>query len=155
MAGPREASTHAGALVRLLTGYAGFVVALLGVAMAVFHVYARLTTAPPDGLVLRTITLMFSFVLAFLLFPGTRKAPRDRVPWSDLALAAVSLAPLVYLITHYQYVVNRLPAADALSTADKLAGAAGIVLVLEATRRTLGPALPLVVIGFIVYALAG
>ena len=141
--------------MRLLTGYAGFVVALLGVAMAVFHVYARLTTAPPDGLVLRTITLMFSFVLAFLLFPGTRKAPRDRVPWSDLALAAVSLAPLVYLITHYQYVVNRLPAADALSTADKLAGAAGIVLVLEATRRTLGPALPLVVIGFIVYALAG
>ena len=129
--------------------------ATLGVAMSLYHVYARLTTAPPDSLILRIMTLMFSLVLGFLLFPRATGSPRDRIPWTDLALAALSLWPLFYLIFNYRYVVDRLPAADPLSLGDKVAAGLAILLVLEAARRTLGPALPLVVVGFMLYAVAG
>jgi TRAP-type uncharacterized transport system fused permease subunit len=103
--------------VRKLTGYAGLVVGVIGVVMSLYHVYARLTPAAPDGLVLRIIALAFCLVLAFLLFPmrssapldedGTRLGdaapvePTDRIPWLDLGLAGLSLAGLSYLFINY------------------------------------------------------
>ncbi len=103
--------------MRRLVGYSGLVVGVVAVVMSVYHVYARLTTAAPDSLVLRIITLAFSLVLAFLLFPGRRGATRDRIPWTDLALAAVSLASVGYLFANYNYVTMRMPTADPLGAA--------------------------------------
>ena len=62
--------------MRKLTGYAGLVVGVVGVVMSLYHVYARLTPAAPDGLVLRIIALAFCLVLAFLLFPCDRGPAR-------------------------------------------------------------------------------
>ena len=39
--------------MRKLTGYAGVVVGVVGIVMSLYHVYARLTPAAPDSLVLR------------------------------------------------------------------------------------------------------
>lgn len=45
--------------------------------------------------------LIAAFVSAvFLLFPASRKAPRERVPWYDSILAAASLIGPIYVITH-------------------------------------------------------
>ncbi|MDP2700471.1 MAG: C4-dicarboxylate ABC transporter permease, partial [Candidatus Rokubacteria bacterium] len=70
--------------MRKLAGYSGLVVGVVAVVMSVYHVYARITPAAPDSLVLRVITLAFSLVLAFLLFPRRSGATRDRIPWTDL-----------------------------------------------------------------------
>jgi TRAP-type uncharacterized transport system fused permease subunit len=90
--------------VRKLTGYAAAVVGVVGVIMSLYHVYARLTPAAPDSLVLRMIALAFCLALAFLLFPFRSSTPLDEestrleatddapstIPWIDLGLAASS-----------------------------------------------------------------
>jgi TRAP transporter 4TM/12TM fusion protein len=141
--------------VRNLTGRAALVVAVVAVVMSLYHVYARLTAAPPDSLVLRIITLGFALVLSFLLYPWRGGRTPDRIPWPDLGLAALSLASLAYLLVRYDHVTARYPTADPLSRADMLVAAVGTLLVIEATRRTIGASLPLVALGFIAYALAG
>jgi TRAP transporter 4TM/12TM fusion protein len=141
--------------VRKLAGYAGLVVGVVAVAMSVFHVYARLTTYAPDQQALLFITLAFSLVLSFLMWPLRNGATPDRVPWADLALAALSLACVAYMFVFYEYVVNRFPTAHPLSPMDMTIGIVAIVLVLEATRRTIGAALPIVAITFLFYGLAG
>jgi TRAP transporter 4TM/12TM fusion protein len=141
--------------VRKLAGYAGLVVGVVAVAMSAFHVYARLTTYAPDQHALLFITLSFSLVLSFLLWPRRTGATADRVPWSDLALAALSLACVGYMFVNYGYVVNRFPTAHPLSPMDMVVGVTAIVVVLEATRRTIGAALPIVAIAFLIYGFAG
>jgi TRAP transporter 4TM/12TM fusion protein len=141
--------------VRKLAGYAGLVVGVVAVAMSVFHVYARLTIYAPDQQALLFITLAFSLVLSFLLWPLRQGATADRVPWEDLGLAALSLACVGYMFVNYSYVVNRFPTAHPLSPMDMVVGITAILLVLEATRRTIGAALPIVAIAFLLYGFTG
>ena len=124
--------------MRKLTGYAGLVVGVVGVVMSLYHVYARLTPAAPDGLVLRIIALAFCLVLAFLLFPVRTSGParrgrhaagdaapverHRRIPWIDLGLAGLSLAGLSYLFIYYDYITERFPTAHPLSAMDIAVG---------------------------------
>jgi TRAP-type uncharacterized transport system fused permease subunit len=141
--------------VRKLAGYAGLVVGVVAVAMSVYHVYARLTVYAPDQQALLYITLAFSLVLSFLMWPRRKGATADRVPWGDLVLAGLSLACIGYMFANYDYVVNRFPTADSLTRMDMVVGITGTLLVLEATRRTIGAALPIVAIVFLLYGFAG
>ncbi len=141
--------------MRKLAGAPGLIVGVVAVVMAAYHVYARLTPYAPDQQALLFITLGFSLVLSFLLWPHGRRAPREDVPWSDLALAALSLVCVGYMFVNYDYVVNRFPTAHPLFPADKAVGALAILLVLEATRRTIGASLPIVAVCFLAYGAAG
>ncbi|KRT66516.1 MAG: TRAP transporter, 4TM/12TM fusion protein [Candidatus Rokubacteria bacterium CSP1-6] len=141
--------------MRKLSGYPGIVVGVVGVVMALYHVYARLTPVAPDSLALRILTLAFSLVLAFLLYPRRKGGTPDRIPWSDLLLTGLSLAALAYLFLNYAYVTSRFPTADPLSAGDMLVAGVATLLVLEATRRTIGSALPIVAGCFITYGLLG
>jgi TRAP transporter 4TM/12TM fusion protein len=155
--------------VRKLTGYAGLVVGVVGVVMSLYHVYARLTPAAPDALVLRFIALAFCLVLAFLLFPLRSTTPLDEestqlaagelppstIPWEDLGLAGLSIACMSYFFIRYDYITQRYPTAHPLERMDFVVGTVLVVLVLEATRRTLGMALPILALCFIAYSLAG
>src|SRR5688572_27990306 len=123
--------------------------------MSAYHLYARLTTYAPDQHALLFLTLAFSLVLSFLLWPRKEGTTPDRIPWMDLGLAIASLAVVGYMFVKYDYVVNRFPTAHPLSAADMAVGGAAVLLVLEATRRTIGASLPIVAIVFIVYALVG
>jgi TRAP transporter 4TM/12TM fusion protein len=155
--------------VRKLTGYAAAVVAVVGVVMSLYHVYARLTPAAPDSLVLRMIALAFCLALAFLLFPFRSSTPLDEestrleaaedapttIPWIDLGLAALSLACMAYFFVYYEYITSRFPTAHPLSPLDLLVGTVLVALVLEATRRTLGAALPILSLLFLLYGVVG
>lgn len=141
--------------MRKLVGYAGLVVGAVAVAMSAYHVYARLTVYAPDQHALLFITLGFSLVLSFLLWPAREGTTAERIPWSDLGLAALSLACIGYMFVNYDYIVNRFPTAHPLTAMDMVVGIVGVLLVLEATRRTIGASLPIVAIVFLVYALVG
>jgi TRAP transporter 4TM/12TM fusion protein len=141
--------------VRTLPGYAGLVVGVVAVAMSVYHVYARLTVYAPDQQALLYITLAFSLVLSFLLWPRRKGATADRVPWADLVLAGLSLACIGYMFVNYNYIVNRFPTADPLTPMDMVVGITATLLVLEATRRTIGASLPIVAIVFLLYGFGG
>ena len=141
--------------MRRLSGYPGLVVGVVAVVMAAFHVYARLTSYAPDQQALLYITLAFSLVLSFLLSPRSAKAGETGIPWPDLGMAALSLVCVGYMFVNYDYIVNRFPTAHPLSPADKAVAAVGVLLVLEATRRTIGASLPIVAVCFLAYGLVG
>ena len=141
--------------MRKLSGPPGLLVAILAIAMSVYHVYVRLTSLPPDSQVLRALTLLFSLVLAFLLFPMRKDRATDRMSWPDLGLTATSLVAVGYIFVYYEYITTRYPTAHPLSRPDMVIAGLTTLLVLEATRRTIGAALPIVSVCFIAYGLIG
>ncbi len=62
-------------------------------------------------------------------------------------------APILYLFVNYDYVVNRIYYIDDLTPTDMVDGRGPDVIVLEATRRVIGWALPITAIVFLVYGL--
>lgn len=100
----------------------------------------------------RSIHLAFALLLAFLAYPAFKRSPRDRVPLLDIALGLVAAASAAYLFIFYQQLALR---PGSLTTADLVTACIGIPLLLEATRRALGPPLAIIALLFLIYSLAG
>jgi TRAP transporter 4TM/12TM fusion protein len=100
----------------------------------------------------RAIHLAFALLLAFLAYPAFKQSPRDRVPLLDIALGLVAAASAAYLFVFYQQLALR---PGSLTTGDLVTACIGIPLLLEATRRALGPPLAIIALVFLVYSLAG
>jgi len=85
----------------------------------------------------------------FLLFPPTRTAARDRVPWYDLVLTFLSYVVGLYIVVFYPKVLFDLGKI----TPDKVVlGTIAMVLILEALRRVTGWVLVILGLLFILYA---
>ncbi|WP_298722002.1 TRAP transporter permease [uncultured Oceanisphaera sp.] len=100
----------------------------------------------------RSIHLAFALLLAFLVFPAFNKSPRNRVPLLDIVLGLVAAAAAAYLFVFYQDLSQR---PGSLTTADLVTACVGMTLLLEATRRALGPPLAIIALVFLAYSLAG
>ena len=100
----------------------------------------------------RSIHLAFALLLAFLAYPAFKRSPRDRVPLADIALGLVAAAAAAYLFTAYEQLAQR---PGNLTTMDLVTACVGIPLLLEATRRALGPPLAIIALVFLVYSVAG
>ncbi len=100
----------------------------------------------------RSIHLAFAIFLAFLAFPAFKGSPRSYIPIIDWVLAFVAAASAGYIFVVYRELAERpgLP-----TTEDVVFAVIGIVMVLEATRRALGPPLMIVAIIFMIYAFGG
>ena len=84
----------------------------------------------------RASFLALVLTLAFILYPALPGAARrDRVQIVDWLLALLAAASLFYLVTHIEAVKAR---ATQPHDIEVLFGAALIVCILEATRRTIG-----------------
>lgn len=100
----------------------------------------------------RAIHLAFALLLAFLAYPAFKRSPRDRVPLIDIALGLIAAASAGYLFVAYEQLAQR---PGNLTTMDLVTACIGIPLLLEATRRALGPALAIIALIFLGYSLAG
>ncbi len=100
----------------------------------------------------RSIHLTFALLLAFLAYPAFKRSPRNRVPLVDMALGLVAAASAAYLFIFYQDLALR---PGTLTNADLITACIGIPLLLEATRRTLGPPLAIIALLFLTYSVAG
>ncbi|MDP9363231.1 MAG: TRAP transporter fused permease subunit, partial [Chloroflexota bacterium] len=122
-----------------------YVVGALAVGLSLYCLYAVRATIPAQ--IYRTSFLGAALVLTFLLYPLRRGGPAWlRVP--DLLLALTSVVVTAYPILDYQEFVYR--AARPTQT-DVAMGVVLILLVLEATRRTVGWILPVVAIVLLAY----
>ena len=102
----------------------------------------------------RPVHLGFAMLLAFLAYPALKSSPRNRIPLSDWVLAIVGSGTAFYVFFFYRELVDT--ARSGLPQPDQIVvGAIGIVLLLEASRRALGPALTVVASLFLLYAYMG
>ena len=123
----------------------------LAVAMSVFHLYVAFV-GPPNAYVMRGAHLAFALVLAVLVMPG-RDGRAERVGGWDLMLIGAAAAASLYPSLNLTYIENRMYYVDDPVWADYVFGGALIVLVIEATRRATGWALPITALAFLAYGL--
>jgi TRAP transporter 4TM/12TM fusion protein len=133
------------------TGVLRIAVALIAIAMSLYHIYVT-AFGPPEALVLRGTHLMFALSLVFLLYP-TRPAGGRGWRVLDGVLLLAGLGIVLHIFVNYEYYTNRIIYIDELTLQDKFWGVVAVLVVLEATRRVLGWALPLTAMCFLAYAL--
>ena len=108
----------------------------------------------------RAIHLGFALLIVFLNYPTFRETRlglkylsiKDRITLLDYLVAIVATFSALYIMIDYDGITMRygLPIAR-----DVVIGLVLAVLLLEAARRVIGPALPVVAICFCVYAFFG
>ena len=140
---------------------------VIAIAMAFYHMWA-IAFGAAEAVLFRGTHLLFAMVLVFLLYRSTAKSedmelaatgfqpdgPRLTLPTpADYLLLILAAAPIVYLFVNYQYIVNRIYYIDDLSPMDMAMGVLMTLIVLEATRRVIGWALPITAIVFLIYGL--
>ncbi len=100
----------------------------------------------------RSIHLAFAVFLVFIGFPAWRTAPRGYVPIYDWVLAFVAAFCASYLFTFYDQLAFR-PGQP--TTLDMIVGVTGVLVLLEAARRSLGPAIVIVASLALAYVFLG
>src|SRR5690606_3899927 len=96
--------------------------------------------------------LAFAFLLAFLAYPGSARAARDRVPAVDWAIGLLGAFTAAYIFLFYVALSTRPGQPTWL---DLAVGIVGLVILLETTRRALGPPLVIVALVFLAYTFLG
>lgn len=105
----------------------------------------------PEPLKLTSLHLLLAVPPIFLLYPAFKRSPHTRPSAADWLLAAVALAPSLYIYTHLDRVYGRSPYIDPLSTLELVLGSAMVVVILEAVRRSLSVVLSILVCFVIAY----
>src|SRR3712207_6158511 len=121
----------------------------IAVVMSLFHLYSAYFIVPTQEL--RYTHVAFVLLLSFLLFPVAVRF-RNRIRWWDVLPGLVAVATIAYALWGGEDFTDR---ATVPQRWDVIVGIVFIVLLLEATRRTTGPIMPVVAILFIVYAMTG
>ncbi|HIF9333673.1 TPA: TRAP transporter permease [Photobacterium damselae] len=100
----------------------------------------------------RAIHLSFAMFLAFTAYPAFKHSARDQIPLLDWLFAFAGSFSACYLFIFYQQLAER---SGAPTTPDIYIACTGMILLLEATRRALGPPLMVVAAIFLTYTFAG
>ena len=100
----------------------------------------------------RAIHLTFAIFLAFTAYPALKGSPRDRIPALDWILALAGSFSAAYIYLFYAQLADR---SGAPTSPDIVISVVGMLLLLEATRRALGPPLMVVAAVFLLYTFAG
>jgi len=135
-----------------LSRYLRYLVMAVALGMSCYHLYIAFTGAP-NALVLRSTHVGLALVLAFLTLPATKGGEPERPGIWDFVLVAFSIAVAAYPVLWLDYFLGRMYYVDDPTTADLILGYGMVALVLEATRRAVGLALPITAAAFLLYAL--
>lgn len=102
----------------------------------------------------RPVHLTFAVLLAFLAYPALKSSPRSRVPIIDWILAILAAGCALYVFVYARELALTARAGNP-TQGQVIIGAVGILLLLEASRRALGPALTVVGGLFLLYSYIG
>jgi TRAP transporter 4TM/12TM fusion protein len=146
------------------------VIALVAASMSLYHLYVAFTGAP-QAFFFRGTHLLFAMTLVFLLYPSLirREKPaageiRDdaggtygaagpgRASWLDWLCIVASAVTIVYIWVNHERLITRFVYVEEVETVELVLGVIFVLLVLDATRRVIGWALPATAILFLGYA---
>lgn len=100
----------------------------------------------------RAIHLAFAIFLSFTAFPTLKSSPTSYVPIQDWIIGLVGAFCSGYLYLFYVQLADRPGMPTQM---DLIVSVVGLILLLEATRRALGPPLMVVAAIFIIYTFGG
>ncbi|WP_457576951.1 TRAP transporter permease [Desulfomarina sp.] len=100
----------------------------------------------------RAIHLAFAVFLAYTAFPTFKSSPKQYIPIQDWVVAFIAAFCAAYLFLFYSDLSTRPGQPTLLDLGVSLVG---LILLLEATRRALGPPLMVVAMVFTLYTFAG
>jgi TRAP transporter 4TM/12TM fusion protein len=161
------------AATRRLSGRPRALATTLAVGLSCYALYWVIGIVQPQ--IYRVSFLLIALVLSFLVYPATRRPPQRRVPTAaaavgtrqpgaptaggpakvsllDWILIGATVVALGWPLVDFSRFVYR---AAEPTTIDLICGTLTILLVLEATRRTVGWILPVSAVVFLLYAYYG
>ncbi|WP_341646246.1 TRAP transporter permease [Thauera sp. SDU_THAU2] len=106
--------------------------------------------SPLPSTVVRALHVGFLLLLTFLLYPVRGGQGATSILTKLVGFGALALATY-----HWIFEAELVARAGELTDADMVVGVVTIALVFEAARRVMGPALPLICLAFLGYALFG
>lgn len=130
--------------------------AILVMALAIAWALFQLWTGGIELMVAmrqRAIHLMFAEIFIFLLFPLRQTWVKSKLALAlDLFLAGLSALAGIYVFVEYEVLTTRI---GIVTSEDYIFGVIAIVLLIEATRRVIGPIMPALALIFLLYAYFG
>src|SRR5215203_4540321 len=143
---------------RELSGFPKHLLSVAGVALSCYALYWVLSPVPAQ--IYRTSFLAIALAMTFILYRAwgsSRETEReerhpDNPGITDYLFAVLSVVSLGYTLVVFDEFVRRAARPETL---DLVFGLITILLVLEATRRTVGWILPVICVFFIAYAYLG
>jgi TRAP transporter 4TM/12TM fusion protein len=144
---------------RLPKGPSKYIIPTIAVAWSIFQLSIA-SWLILDSTFIRAIHLGFALLIVFLNYPLLKK-PRfglnflsatERIPIFDYIIAIVASLSALYIAIDYAGLTTRYGAPI---TRDIVVGLTLTVLLLEASRRVIGPALPIIATLFCLYAFFG
>ena len=156
---PEELLKAETGFIRNLRPVEYYLVAGIAIAWAIFQL------SLPSFLIIastkeRAIHLAFAMTLLFLVCPCLKNPGKrfssfsviDRIPPMDWVCAGLGASTALYLALNFEAIAMR---AGAPTTVDLISGSVLVLLLLEAARRAVGPALTVIAILFTSYAFLG
>ncbi len=128
-----------------------YITVIISVIFVAFQLYATLS-GTITAQILRATHLAFVQLLAFLLFPATKKMPRNTLPWYDVILGLIGAGCWMYIVINFQSLVRR---SGNNTTLDVIIGIIGILILFESCRRIVGVPIMTIAAVFIIYAFFG
>jgi len=141
------------------TGSSRYVIPTIGVIWCFFQLSIA-SWLILDTVFIRAIHLGFAFLMVFLNYPFFKKthwglkflSAKDRIPVIDYIVAIVACLSAIYIALDYGGINSRYGAPI---LRDIVIGMVLLILLLEASRRVIGPALSIIAVFFCLYAFLG
>ncbi len=125
---------------------------LVAICMCFFQVYVALNPIHPW--ILYVVHLGFGLMLASIHVPRSKKLNKPTITWLfNILLALAAFSSTVYFVLQTESILRRVGIAP--TPLDLFFGVILILVILEIARRTIGIALPLIAIVFLLYGRYG
>ncbi|NKQ40713.1 MAG: TRAP transporter permease [Sulfurovum sp.] len=128
-----------------------WMIAIIAFAWSAFQIYVVLV--PVNSVFVRAFHLAFALALAFTMYPMFR-TPKTMttIPWWNFIIGPAAVISILYVVYAYDDLNARSGAWEPI---DVFMGVVGIFLLLKAARRSLGMALPVIAVVFLLYDYLG
>ncbi len=128
-----------------------WLIAVIAFAWSAFQIYVVIT--PINSVFVRSIHLAFALALAFAMYPMFRtQKTMTTIPWWNFLIGPAAVISTLYIVYAYDDLNAR---SGAWENIDVFMGIVGMILLLKAARRSLGMALPVIAVIFILYDYLG
>ncbi|MBT4642257.1 MAG: TRAP transporter permease [Deltaproteobacteria bacterium] len=145
--------------IRNLLRHESFIIGFIAISWSLFQL-SLASFLILDSIKVRAIHLSFAMLLVFLSIPFTSRPLKflgfmhssKRIPIVDYLFAIIGAGLALYIMLDWEGLALR---AGSPITRDVIIGSCLIIFLLDATRRSIGPALPIIALVFTAYSFLG